>query len=196
MDFGADCLMDASTVSIVVPAAGRSARFGAEDKLRVPWQGTTILQSVLDAAWQCGPLEVILVTASPTGTSGRSRQVQNPEPDRGLASSIAAGVRAASDHATGFLVWPADMPLVTPDLVRSLVSRGSVHGAIRPKCEGIAGHPVLFGSAFREALEQMDEGPGARHLLTEVTYLGTQDRGVIEDIDTPAAYERLRAIHA
>ncbi|MFT4605096.1 MAG: molybdenum cofactor cytidylyltransferase [Rhodothermales bacterium] len=197
--------MNQSSVSVIVPAAGRSARFGPEDKLLMPWRGVTILQAVLDTAMELGPLEIILVSrlsdislslAGVRLEHEPTRVVQNLQPKGGMASSIAAGVLAASDRSAGFLIWPADMPLVPLGVVEEVVTRASEATCVRPSCHGEPGHPVLFGSDFRQALEEIGRGPGARHLLRDVDFVETEDRGVIEDIDTPATYERLVTAHA
>ena len=189
--------MESSTVSVIVPAAGQSSRFGAADKLRMPWCGSTILGTVVSLAEQCTPLEVILVVADPRLEGGEGpRLVLNPRPECGMASSIAVGVRAASSRATGFLVWPADMPVVPPRIVKELIELGSAAGSFRPRYRGVPGHPVLFGNVYRKALERLERGSGAKHLLGDVVYLETDEPGVTEDIDTPATYEKLRSAHA
>ncbi|MBO6574994.1 MAG: NTP transferase domain-containing protein [Rhodothermales bacterium] len=169
--------MTPDKVSIIVPAAGRSERFGTRDKLVMAWGDTTVLGAVLAEAERAGAREVITV---------------GPElnPEGPMEASIAEGVRRAHRDAGGFLVWPGDMPLITAEAAVNVMESGDEHCAVRPRFNGIPGHPVFFGSAFREKLERLSEP--ARILLKEVIWLNWTDDSVIADIDTTDDYRRLR----
>lgn len=190
--------MDASLVSIVVPAAGRSSRFGERNKLDMPWDGTTVLGKVLQLAVSLQPMEVVVVERPGASVLAfpAVRTVFNPDPELGLASSIGTGIRAASPDAQGFLVWPADMPLVPTSVVVDLLQKASRSNCSRPRYEGRPGHPVFFGGDYRVPLSELRQGDGARGLLRQAAYLDTSKPGVVQDIDTLEEYHQLKGAHA
>lgn len=190
--------MDASVVSIVVPAAGRSSRFGDRNKLDMTWEGTTVLGKVLQLAVSLRPMEVVVVQpeGTPIPTNTAVRTVFNRDPGLGLASSIGVGIRAASPVAQGFLVWPADMPLIPTSVVEELLQDASPSSCGRPRHEGRPGHPVFFGCDYRARLSGLEKGDGARGLLEQAAFLDTSNPGVVQDIDTLEDYRQLRGAHA
>ena len=184
--------MSPDRVSIVVPAAGMSRRFGAEDKLAMPWGDSTVLGAVVSASRSLGPLEVIVAGRKAPDTT----HVPVSNGAAGMSASIAAAIRAASKDAAGFLIWPADMPALPPAAARAVIERGTEGDAVRPRFEGLPGHPVFFGRDYRTRLESLQAGPGARSLLTHVTWLDWDHPGVAADIDTREDYQRLRDRYA
>src|SRR4051812_29828014 len=83
----------------LVLAAGAATRFGSAQSLPVP-RGRPMLEHVLDAARAAGlePVIVVLGTAASeidASIAWRSeRRVFNPEPERGLATSLRIGLSA------------------------------------------------------------------------------------------------------
>lgn len=64
-----------------------------------------------------------------------------------------------------------------------------------PVFEGKRGHPVLFGRSVFEELLNAPASGGARTVVradpSRVLEVLVTDRGVVEDIDTPEAYQEL-----
>jgi CTP:molybdopterin cytidylyltransferase MocA len=122
----------APRVRPLILAAGAGTRFGGE-KLSARLDGKPILQHVIDAAREAQPnLRPVLVLgpSDPPGVDlGRTTIVRNPEPERGLASSLRIGWEAAitrfplEDAAPdAVLVLLGDQPLVDKEMLRSLVA--------------------------------------------------------------------------
>src|SRR6266536_295408 len=98
------------TVAAIVLAAGAGSRFGG-GKLLAPLDGRPLLQHVLDAlalVGEGGGLDEVIVVLGQDGDSveraigwrGEMR-VRNPDPDRGLASSVQIGLAAAANRSAG-----------------------------------------------------------------------------------------------
>lgn len=110
-------------------AAGAGARFGG-GKLEARIDGKPILQHVLDALAQAGIDDPVVVIAQPFGVPidwRRAEQVVNPEPSRGLSSSLHVGWGTAVASRSGerpapeaVIVALGDQPLIRPDVVRGL----------------------------------------------------------------------------
>jgi molybdenum cofactor cytidylyltransferase len=173
---------------VIVLASGRGERFtaagGTGSKLQALLAGVPVLDRTLDAVRASGLPWHLETQAHP-----------------GMGDSIAAAVRATTD-APGWLVLPGDLPLVQPASLRA-VAAALTHGAVvLPHCEGQRGHPVGFGSAWREALLALGGQEGAAAIVRRaasegrVKHIDLADPGIVTDIDTPqdlARAERLLA---
>ena len=118
-------------VRAIVLAAGAGRRFGGH-KLEARFGGRPILQHVLDALAAAGlddPI-VVVAAAEPAGRPAdamawrRAERVVNPDPARGLASSLQLGWRAAlavDPPPQAVLVVLGDQPRLQPDVVRALL---------------------------------------------------------------------------
>jgi molybdenum cofactor cytidylyltransferase len=184
--------MESSSVCVVIPAAGASTRFGSMDKLRQPWGNSTVLETVVQKAAELGPLEILVICGLDDGPVAGGRVVFNRAPERGMAGSISTGVRAASDGAQGFLIWPGDMPTISTEAALAVIAAGEVGTVVRPEFAGLPGHPVLFGASYRHALEAYQVGSGAKNVMKDLVVLTTTDVSVVQDIDTPSDYDALR----
>jgi CTP:molybdopterin cytidylyltransferase MocA len=122
--------------------------------------------------------------------------VVNPDPERGMLSSLQCGLGAVPADAGAVLFTPVDYPAVAPETIRALAaSAGSAPLAI-PVFEGRRGHPVLIARPLMEEILALPVTARAsdvihRH-LDRAIMMEVRDWGVVEDIDDPAAYERLR----
>jgi len=62
-------------------------------------------------------------------------------------------------------------------------------------CQGKRGHPVIFSSAFRDALCSLNGNLGGRTIIekypSEVKYVEAGSKAVLVDIDTPEDYNKL-----
>src|SRR5438046_6825444 len=104
-------------VVAVVTAAGSAERFGGK-KLLTPIDGEPLLDHTIDALLEGGVAEVIVVVGRDARgelerdvnamLDPRVRAVENPDPSRGMFSSIQAGVAQAQGDA--IVVMPGDMP--------------------------------------------------------------------------------------
>lgn len=115
-------------VRAIVLAAGAGRRFGGR-KLEARFSGRPILQHVLDALAAAG-LDDPVVVLAPQGPAPasiawrRAERVENPDPDRGLSSSLQVGwqaAMAADPPPDAVLIALGDQPRLRPDIVRALI---------------------------------------------------------------------------
>jgi len=177
-------------VDCIVPAAGRSERFGRW-KPMVPFRDGTIVSGAVSAAL-AACRRVILVTgyrgdelAARFAAEPRVAVVHNPDWELGMFSSIRCG--AARVETDRFFIMLADMPFVGPEVYRALLEAGSAD-YVFPVHGGMRGHPVLAGERVREAVLAADPATGsmkeiARRLsVIEVPWI---DDSVLRDVDAP-----------
>ncbi|MGV6475730.1 nucleotidyltransferase family protein [Azotobacter vinelandii] len=106
----------------------------------------------------------------------------------GMGQSIAAAVARTADSA-GWLIALGDMPFILPATVGRVLDALQEHPLVVPTWHGRYGHPVGFGRGHRPALMALDGDRGAKRLLREgrACELAVEDRGVLWDVDSPAA---------
>lgn len=164
---------------VVVLAAGRGERFavsgGQVHKLQALLAGKPVIHHVLDAV----------------RGSGLACHVVHADASRpGMGDSIAAGVAATAD-APGWLILPADLPLVCSQTLRD-VALAPASAVTVPLYKGQRGHPVRFSAECRSELMNLKGNQGAAQLLraraaiNSVAFIELDDEGVIADIDTLA----------
>jgi len=181
-------------VVVVVLAAGKGSRFAAPShKLAQPMGASTVLGATLARVIESQLPLVVVTTASLAPDAARlvaTRDVlvlSAAEAARGMGHSIAAGVSERAD-AAGWLVLPADMPLVQPSTLRAVARELPGHAAVFAQHGGRRGHPVGFSAELFSELVALTGDEGARRLLARYPAYGVEvgDPGVLMDIDTVA----------
>ena len=165
---------------VLVLASGRGERFalsgGTTHKLQAMLKDKTVLQHTLD-------------TVRASGLPWHLEQAAHP----GMGDSIAAAARATPD-APGWLVLPADLPLLQPDTLRVVARALQDHDVVVPVVHGQRGHPVGFSAACGPALRALQGAHGAASVIRafDTLLLAHGDIGCITDIDTVADLEAAR----
>jgi len=188
----------------VVTAAGSAERFGGK-KLLAPIDGEPLLDHTIRSLLEGGVTEVIVVVGTDARrelerdvnamNDPRVRPVENPDPSRGMFSSIQVGVATANGDA--LVVLPGDMPYVRPETVSAVIAKYRERRAIvSPRYKGKRGHPVVMPLSLRDEIAAT--APTAnlheviKHHQDERVDLEVEDAGVVRDVDTPADLERPR----
>ncbi|MFZ4286405.1 nucleotidyltransferase family protein [Variovorax sp. HJSM1_2] len=161
---------------VLVLASGRGERFAASGgqvhKLQALLAGQPVLQHSLAA-----------VRAS--GLPWHLEDAGHP----GMGDTIAAAARATA-HAPGWLVLPADLPLVLPSTLRTLADmlmrQPGAAQVLLPVFKGQRGHPVAFPAAAGAALRELRGNHGAAPVVKAygAIEIEVDDAGCISDIDT------------
>lgn len=187
----------------VILAAGRSSRMGGRPKALLPHEdGHNFVSHLVDIGREAG-LSPMLVVGRPDQVALRVEVerldagfIENPEPDRGQLSSLVAGIDAAGG-VDAVMVLPVDVPLLSADVLRTLLSAAERSDAVilRATSGGRHGHPVLFRRSVFDELRTADPEVGARAVVradpARVLNVEVADPGVTIDIDTPDEYRRL-----
>jgi molybdenum cofactor cytidylyltransferase len=189
-------------VAGVLLAAGRSERFGAANKLLADLDGEPLVRHAA-VTLTAAPLDRVVAVVGHEADRVRTALsdlplsvVDNPDHAEGQSTSVRAGVQAVRG-ADALVFALGDMPRVDPETVALLVDayRAGLGDPLAAAHEGRRGNPVLFGARHFEALADVAGDTGGRRLLTtheDAALVGTGDPGVRQDVDTPAALERLR----
>jgi molybdenum cofactor cytidylyltransferase len=188
----------------VVTAAGSAERFGGK-KLLTPIAGEPLLDHTIRSLLEGGVTEVIVVVGADARrelerdvnamTDPRERPVENPDPSRGMFSSIQAGVATANGDA--LVVLPGDMPYVKPETVRAVIAKFRERSAIvSPRYRGKRGHPVVMPLALRDEIAATTPTANLHdvihHHQDDRVDVDVDDAGVVRDVDTKADLEPSR----
>ncbi|MCU4744543.1 nucleotidyltransferase family protein [Natronoglomus mannanivorans] len=198
---------DDGQIGGVVLAAGRSRRFGEENKLLATVDGTPLVvhavRTLLSAAltrvvvvvgYEADRVEAALDDGLGVDLSvGADIDVRyNANYAAGQSTSVRIGARAADE-----LEWDAavfalgDMPWVDPETIDQLCAayRRGTGSILAPSIDGQRGNPVLFGAAHFDALTTVTGDRGGRHLIEshdDAALIPVADPGIRRDVDEQA----------
>ena len=202
---------------IIVLAAGLGSRFqDAGYKLSQPLGATSVLGATLvramgsrlplvvittralvaEAARHVARRDIVVLEAAAGPVEGRG-DLRAVNARLGTGASIAAGV-SARPNAGGWLVLPADMPLVTSATLRRVAGALRDHTIAYAQLHGRRGHPVAFNAELYSELVTLQGDEGARRLVSRYPAhpVEVDDPGVLVDVDTLADLERVRELWA
>lgn len=190
-------------VSALLLAAGSSRRMGRCKQL-LPLDGRPAVVRCLETILAAGiGIGNIIVVVAPGGDEV-ARAIghlpvtvaRNASEGSDMAQSVRTGLELVGSAVSGVLVCLADHPLVTAETCRLLRGehRRTPEAVLVPVFEGRKGHPSLFP---RPVIAELATLPTLREVISahpaRVRLLDVDDPGVIEDMDTPADYQRLIA---
>jgi molybdenum cofactor cytidylyltransferase len=200
MPVGYRAASDAHTagVSAVVVAAGGSVRFGRQ-KLLADLRGEPLLGHTLRSVLAAGIGHLVLVVTPALDLSGVEASADgrvtiaiNPDPARGMFSSVQTGLAAVRGGQV-VVVLPGDMPFVRSTTIAKVSHESLEAAAVVVACyRGTRGHPVAMPAATARAILA---APGDSTLSAElhragpVYELDVDDPGVVRDVDSPKDLE-------
>lgn len=188
----------------LIPAAGRSRRMGTS-KLLLPWNGTTVIEQLIRTLSRPEIESVVIVTRPDDLTlhdvlrrTSAVTIIPKQEPPQ-MRDSIELGLEAIRQRFSprdddGWLLIPADHPLIEPEVLDGLLAQWSQTGCpvLLPTCNDRRGHPTLLRWSLAARIEQLPPDVGVNRLLRSdpdlVTTWPTDRESVLADLDTPEDY--------
>jgi len=178
----------------ILLAAGAGTRFGG-GKLLHPLDGVPI---GVRSARQLQSAGLKVTAVARPGNEELVRLLQDEGVDVTVCNNAAEGMGVSLAHAlaqtrdaAGWVVALADMPLVRPETIRTVmdaVKQGAMIAA--PAYRGERGHPVGFNASLRDELLACRGDEGARAVLqahrAQLRLIAVDDPGVVYDIDSRA----------
>jgi CTP:molybdopterin cytidylyltransferase MocA len=184
------------SVAAIILAAGESRRMG-RPKALLPFRGGTFLSVLAETLGvYCSPVYAVfgfdarqLMARAPASVIA----VENPDYQRGMLTSLQAGLRAFGDLPDRVLFTLVDHPSIKSETVRELLQADAP--LVMPRYAGKRGHPVIVGREIaREILSEPAESKlndvMDRHAAA-IHYVDVDDAGVRDDIDDPQLYRDL-----
>lgn len=194
------------SIAGVILSGGASRRMGTPKAL-LRFQNETFLDRLIRLfSSVCDPVIVVVGLHAGQIQSGieRGRDVLfavNPDPDRGMLSSLQCGLALAPREAGAAMFSPVDHPHLEPATLATLAARFRADRApvTVPTYGGEHGHPVCISRSVLDELLALplDAKPSDvihRH-VPQTVYVEVADPAVVTDVDDPAAYAGLLAQH-
>ena len=189
-------------LAAVILAAGGSSRMGRPKQL-LKFRGTSLLRRAINTAMAVPTDQVIVVLGHaadqllPECEATTATVVLNDQWMEGVSSSLRGGLAAVSSDARGVFIYPADMPLVTPEALRELAHRQQISGrpAAMTEAGGVRGVPVFITRSLFPSLMIQEGDVGGSHYLRahpeSVEAVHFDDADLVRDVDRPEDYARL-----
>ena len=149
--------MEIGRVTAVVLAAGAGSRFGG-GKLLASIDGRPVLQHVVDRLVEAGIQDLVVVLGADADAIdaaidwGPARRVRNPDPGRGLSSSLRVGLDAVGADATAVVIALGDQPRLAVETIRALLEAARTADSDR----------TVVVPVYRRRPRPQSGGPGTR----------------------------------
>lgn len=178
-------------------------------KLLLPWGETTIMGRVLELLGEAEITGTVVVCRrddlplqKEVEKYGGRICLPDPDPDE-MRQSVAAGLNYISEafqpHPDeGWLLIPADHPLLSPEVLAGVVAAWGQSDAdiLVPTFRGKRGHPTLFRWRTAKLVEEIPADQGINALLrrqdVRLQEFPVEDERILLDLDTPEDYARRR----
>jgi len=190
-------------VAAVVLAAGSSTRMG-QNKLLLDLGGETVVRRAVRAAVEAGVDKVVVVLGHEAERVGAALAglpcltVINADHAEGVGTSLRLGVSKAAAEAGAIVVVLADMPFVTPAMIRTVVERYRATGAplVVSRYGAVEAPPNLYDRALFTELVSTPGERCAKQVLRrhehEAVFVAWPEEA-LRDIDVDEDYEWARA---
>jgi molybdenum cofactor cytidylyltransferase len=197
--------MNGARFAVVILAAGFSSRM-KQLKPLLPLGDATLTDFVVSTFQSLG-IEVFIVVGNRkeeviSGIKSRGINfVNNPDFEKGMFSSIQAGIKQLGKEYQAFFILPVDIPLVGATTIKKMIDAGIAHrqNIIYPTFQGKRGHPPLIASGLiPEILAWKQDGGLKAYLKTKqqlAMNLPVNDSFILFDIDTPEDYKKLQQLY-
>ena len=192
----------AARIAAIVLAAGRSTRAGEVNKLLAPIEGVPMVACTMGRIEASRASPIIVVTghqadrlcdalAGAARSGGDIQFAHNPDFAQGMATSIAAGIKALADDVDGALICLGDMPALGAADIDHLIDAFQSdpdHHIFAPVAGGRRGNPVLFAAKFFPELMALTGDTGAKAVITahagQIAEVAMTGAGTLVDLDT------------
>ena len=186
----------------LILAGGASRRMGTPKAL-LRFQDETFLDRLIRLfSAVASPVIVALGHQSGQIRAGIQRSAEatfavNPDPERGMLSSLQCGLKALPAGTEAVMFTPVDHPNLQAATLEKLAGLFENERApvIVPTYQGEHGHPVCIARAVAQELLALPAGAMASDVIHKyvdrTSYIDVDDPAVTTDVDDPEAYAGL-----
>jgi CTP:molybdopterin cytidylyltransferase MocA len=200
-------MISPSNLAGIILAAGYSSRMH-QFKPLLPLGKSTVIETAIDGFIEAGIGNIVVVIGhnaealKPLLDHKKIQWVYNSRFDEGMFTSILAGLNALEKSVHGFLLLPADIPLVKKKTINQLCEAfdSSNKDIIYPVYLGRRGHPPIISAKMFPEILKYDGTGGLKALLKtygdRAFHVEVDDEGVLLDMDQYEDYMKLCMYHS
>jgi CTP:molybdopterin cytidylyltransferase MocA len=175
-----------------------------QPKALLPFRGRTFLENILDAISRSTVEHTVVVVghhreAIEKRVTPPIKIVFNADYEKGMITSLQAGIRALPAGTFGALLFLVDHPLVDPETIGSLIENGAPDRIVIPVFQGRRGHPVWFGANILQEILALTASQGANIVVrkdpSRIIQVPVNSPGILMDVDTPEDFQKLQNEH-
>lgn len=162
-------------------------------KALLPWENTTFLGHAAARLEALALQQRMVVTNAELFSATQTllptwTPVINPDPQRGMLSSLQAALAELAPSIDFALVSLVDQPRIRPETFRLMFEAAAPVDWAVPSYGKRAGHPLMIGSACFSLLLAACAERSPREVLSAVPrrFVVCDDPGILHDVDTPA----------
>jgi molybdenum cofactor cytidylyltransferase len=193
-----------SPIAGIILSAGASSRMGTPKAL-LQFHGETFLDRLIRLFSEAGVSPIVVLghhaeqIRAGIERGAEATFVVNPDPERGMLSSLQCGLAAIPEQTESVMFLPVDHPNLEADTLRKLIARFNADqpSVTVPTFQDKHGHPVLISRALVTELLALPATAQATDVIhryrNQTAYIAVDDPAVTTDIDDPATYAALLA---
>ncbi len=188
------------TLGAVVLAAGLSSRMGKQ-KMLLPWDGKTVIETVVDTLIESCVDQTIVVTgreANQISELLKNKAVHlafNPHYKNGnMVTSMVTGLKELEGKVDGVLLALGDQPQMLDTTILSVVAewRQRPETLCIPSYQMRRGHPWIIPARLWQSLIELREDKTMRDFIKLhedcIHYVLVDTNTILADLDTPEDY--------
>ena len=124
-----------------------------------------------------------------------AKLVINPDYERGMSTSISAGLNHVDNGARAVILALGDQPLIDKQTINRLIEEfsRSDKGIIVPTYLCRRGHPVIFAAKYKEELLKLRGDVGGKQIIKDhpedILEVAVSSESILTDIDTVSDYQ-------
>lgn len=188
-------------ISAIILAAGSAKRMG-QQKLLLPLNQSTILETVIEVVQNSNCFEEIIIVYSKKEVYEKTKNykiknIYNEKAELGQSTSVITGVKNTNAHAEAFMFFAGDQPFINLNIIKTLIKsyKENPNSIIVPQYKGEKGMPTIFSKEFRSQLLCLSGDSGGKPIIQKykdkVIFVDFQDDKAAFDIDTLEDYNKL-----
>ena len=197
-------MMTASKIGIIILAGGLSKRMGEENKLCKNVEGKPLICHTVAPFIEANIAKPIIITGHQADAIKEALNnydldyIHNPDYAAGMASAITTALGESASSLDHLMIMLGDIPFVSAKDIQEmaaahLANPSATQMITRAHFKGKAGHPVIWGSAFFDALAKLSGDEGARHLIKahedKLYHHEMTSNACLSDYDKPEDFE-------
>ena len=193
--------MTMDIIDAILLASGFSRRFGAQNKLLMPFCGKPLARLTLELVSSSDIFKTVFFVAHDEEVAFLAdglpvKVIRNMRSGLGQRESVRLGVEKSAEDYYAF--FPCDKPLLSAPAVRRIVAERKAGCIVEPYTAEGPCNQAVFSAVFREELLTLAAGEHPRDIklrhAEKIIPVEFDEPEMFRDVDSPAAFAELEKL--